>query len=134
MRLTLNIEAEDYLGTVNPVQGAKMVVHDPSEVPFPSDSGLDLSPLTETVVALKRVNEISDIDQWHSAYFITSLSAIARATKTLLYWKIPCFMVNIDFFLLLNDLFSNLTDSCSARASTTRALRPRAGRQVEGSL
>ena len=56
LQLTLNIEAEDYLATVTPVKGAKMLIHHHSDVPFPSDTGLDLSPLTETVVSLKRVS------------------------------------------------------------------------------
>ena len=55
LRLTLNIEMDDYLSPVTPSQGVRMLIHQRDEVPFPAESGIDLSPLVETSVDVKRV-------------------------------------------------------------------------------
>ncbi|CAG0922949.1 unnamed protein product [Notodromas monacha] len=54
LRLSLNIERDDYLSSVTPTQGARMLIHNRAEVPFPAENGIDLSPLLETSVDVKR--------------------------------------------------------------------------------
>jgi hypothetical protein len=46
---------DDYLSAVTPTQGARMLIHDRQEIPFPAQNGIDLSPLVETAVVVKRV-------------------------------------------------------------------------------
>ncbi len=68
LRLTLNIEADDYLSVVTPNQGVRMYIHERSQIPFPSENGLDLSPLMETSIALKRVSDVMNNDRSYMAY------------------------------------------------------------------
>ncbi|CAG0922950.1 unnamed protein product [Notodromas monacha] len=55
LKLTLNIERDDYLSSVTRTQGARMLIHNRAEIPFPAENGIDLSPLLETSVDVKRV-------------------------------------------------------------------------------
>ena len=55
LRLTLNVESEEYIGMFSPSVGARITIHPRKEKPFPDYNGFNVAPGFETNVAVKRV-------------------------------------------------------------------------------
>ncbi|XP_068238538.1 uncharacterized protein [Palaemon carinicauda] len=57
IRLTLNINAKDYVSLLSPDVGARIIVHSPHLLPFPEDEGFNISPgLSVSVsISLKKI-------------------------------------------------------------------------------
>ena len=60
MRLTLNIERDEYIGMFSPSVGARITVHPREEKPFPEDKGFNVAPGFETNVAVAMVSLVPD--------------------------------------------------------------------------
>ncbi len=57
LRLTLNVESEEYIGMFSPSVGARITIHPRKEKPFPDYKGFNVAPGFETNVALAMVSE-----------------------------------------------------------------------------
>ncbi|XP_042860296.1 degenerin-like protein unc-105 [Penaeus japonicus] len=54
LRLTLNINASNYLAMLSPEIGLRVVVHDPRVIPFPEDEGFNIPAGVSTSVSIRK--------------------------------------------------------------------------------
>ncbi|XP_033104401.1 amiloride-sensitive sodium channel subunit gamma-like, partial [Anneissia japonica] len=52
LTLEMDIKQNDYIEDIQPAAGLKIVVHDQTEMPFPEDQGVTVTPGTETSIAI----------------------------------------------------------------------------------
>ena len=56
IKLTLNLEIDEYIKNFASGYGIRMVFHEPGTLPLPDEEGLTLSPGSETSIGLKMVS------------------------------------------------------------------------------
>ncbi|XP_060598498.1 amiloride-sensitive sodium channel subunit alpha-like [Ruditapes philippinarum] len=56
LKLTLNVEIDEYVDNFSTGYGIRIVFHEPGTYPLPSHEGITLSPGTETNIGLRRVH------------------------------------------------------------------------------
>jgi Amiloride-sensitive sodium channel len=66
LRLTLNIEHDDYLGLFSHKAGVRVTIHPFNVTPFPEDLGLNAMPGCETEIGVTVVNKIANKLQYES--------------------------------------------------------------------
>ncbi len=55
LRLTLNIQRDEYIGMFSPQIGARVAIHSHDITAFPEDQGVDTGPGRETAIGVRRV-------------------------------------------------------------------------------
>ena len=55
LQLTLNVEASDYIADLADSAGIRLLIHNPSVMPFVEDEGLTIAPGRDTVIGIRKV-------------------------------------------------------------------------------
>lgn len=55
LKLTLNIEVDDYITDLADSAGIRLLIHNPYNMPFVEDEGLSLSPGRANLIGIKKV-------------------------------------------------------------------------------
>ena len=59
IKLTLNLEMDEYIKNFASGYGIRMVFHEPGTYPLPAEEGLTLSPGHETSIGLRMVGKVT---------------------------------------------------------------------------
>ncbi|XP_071965645.1 acid-sensing ion channel 4-A-like [Antedon mediterranea] len=54
LTLEMNIQQDEYISDIQPAAGLRILIHDQSEMPFPEDQGVTISPGKETSIGIHR--------------------------------------------------------------------------------
>ena len=54
-RILLNIEQSDYIGSLSPAAGVRILMHHQHDMPFPEDKGFHVGPGLASSVGIKQV-------------------------------------------------------------------------------
>ena len=57
LKISLNVEQEEYLSQLSQAAGVKVVVHPQGQMPFPNEEGFFASPGHSTAIGLSKVGE-----------------------------------------------------------------------------
>ncbi len=61
----LNVEQDEYLGSIDDVAGVVAVIHDQNTVPFPEDEGLTFHPGEAFSIGVTKVSWKPELMMWH---------------------------------------------------------------------
>ena len=56
LKLTLNIEVDDYITALADSAGIRLLIHNPYNMPFVEDEGLSLSPGRANLIGVRKVS------------------------------------------------------------------------------
>ena len=59
IKLTLNLEVDEYVKNFASGYGVRVVIHEPGTFPLPAEEGMTLSPGYETSIGLKAVGGVN---------------------------------------------------------------------------
>ena len=62
LKLTLNIEVDDYITALADSAGIRLLIHNPYNMPFVEDEGLSLSPGRANLIGVRKVSASLKLD------------------------------------------------------------------------